>query len=80
MSVVIRMKRMGKKKQPFYRIVVQDSRCAPVGNVIEELGVYDPGQEKPLFRFKADRVQEWIKRGAQPSDTVRTLLASVKAN
>ena len=76
MSVVIRLKRMGKKKQPFYRIVVQDSRCAPVGNVIEELGVYDPTRETPVMRVKQERVQEWLKRGARPSDTVRTLLAA----
>ena len=74
MAVTIRLRRMGKKKQPFYRIVVQDSRRAPNGPVIEEVGTYDPRTNPAAVNMKKERVKEWIAKGAQPSDTVRSLL------
>lgn len=73
MSVKIRMKRMGAKKAPFYRIVVADSRRARNGRFIEELGFYNPVSDPKMFRVDADKVKEWVANGAQPSDTVRRL-------
>ena len=72
--VKIRLKRMGAKKNPFYRVVVADSRYPRDGRFIEEIGTYDPMAEPSTVNVKADRVQEWIKNGAQPTDTVKTLL------
>lgn len=73
MSVKIRMKRMGAKKAPFYRIVVADSRRARNGRFIEELGYYNPISDPKMFRVDADKVKSWVSNGAQPSDTVRRL-------
>ena len=78
MAVTIRLKRIGKKKHPYYRIVVQDSRRAPVGNIIEEVGTHLATVKEPVTNWKEARVKEWLKRGAVPSDTVRSLLK--KAN
>ena len=72
--VKIRLRRMGAKKEPYYRIVVADSRFPRDGRCIEEIGTYDPKNEANA----ADKAKQWIKNGAQPSDTVRGLLK--KAN
>ena len=74
MAVKIRLRRMGAKKAPFYRIVVADSRYPRDGRFIEEIGTYDPRQEPAAVNVDADRAQAWIKTGAQPTDTVRDLL------
>ncbi|MBO5645748.1 MAG: 30S ribosomal protein S16 [Clostridia bacterium] len=72
--VKIRLRRMGAKKAPFYRIVVADSRYPRDGRFIEELGTYDPKADPSAVKVDADKVREWIKNGAQPTETVRTLL------
>ncbi len=74
MAVKIRMKRMGAKKAPFYRIVVSDSRSPRDGRFIEEIGTYNPLTDPGTINIKADRAQYWLSNGAQPSDTVRALL------
>ncbi len=73
MAVKIRMKRLGAKKAPFYRIVVADSRRARNGRFIEEIGFYNPISEPRMFRVDADKVKNWIANGAQPSDTIKRL-------
>ena len=72
--VKIRLRRMGAKKAPFYRIVVADSRYPRDGRFIEELGTYDPKADPSAVKVDADKVREWIKNGAQPTETVRSLL------
>ncbi len=72
--VKIRMKRMGMKKEPFYRIVVIDSRNARDGRAIEELGYYNPITDPSELKVNAERAKYWLGVGAQPSDTVRGLL------
>ena len=72
--VKIRLRRMGAKKAPFYRIVVADSRYPRDGRFIEEIGTYDPRQEPAAINIDVERAQAWIKTGAQPTDTVRDLL------
>ena len=74
----IRLTRMGRRHRPFYRIVLADSRRARGGRFIEILGHYDPLAEPELIKIETERVEEWIKKGAQPSDTVRSLLKKVK--
>ena len=74
MAVKIRLKRLGSKKAPFYRIVVADSRYPRDGRFIEEIGTYNPLKEPSELKVDAERAQQWIKDGAQPTDTVRTLL------
>ncbi len=74
MAVKIRLRRMGAKKAPFYRIVVADSRYPRDGRFIEEIGVYDPTKEPTVFRVDEEKVQKWIANGAQPTDTVKALL------
>ena len=74
MAVKIRLKRMGKKFAPFYRVVVLDARKRRDGRVIEEIGLYDPMQEPSLIRINSERAQYWLGVGAQPSDTVFNLL------
>ena len=71
--VKIRLRRMGAKKNPFYRIVVADSRFPRDGRCIEELGTYDPKAESAIV-VDADKAKQWIKNGAQPTDTVREIL------
>jgi small subunit ribosomal protein S16 len=74
-AVKIRLKRYGTKKRPFYRLVVVDSRKPRDGRTIEEVGLYHPIEvEGKQLRIKEDRVQEWIRKGARPTDTVRRLL------
>ena len=74
MAVKIRLRRMGAKKAPFYRIVVADSRYPRDGRFIEEIGVYDPTKNPSVFNVDADKVKAWIAHGAQPTDTVKALL------
>ncbi|KOF58141.1 MULTISPECIES: 30S ribosomal protein S16 [Clostridium] len=74
MAVKIRLKRMGAKKAPFYRIVVADSRSPRDGRFIEELGYYNPTTDPVTVKFDEEKVKTWIKNGAQPSDTVKKLL------
>ena len=77
MAVKIRLRRMGAKKAPFYRVVVADSRYPRDGRFIEEIGIYDPTKEPTVVKIDADKAKAWIANGAQPTDTVRSLL---KAN
>ncbi len=72
--VKIRLRRMGAKKAPFYRIVVADSRYPRDGRFIEELGTYDPRTEPSTVKIDGDKAKEWIRNGAQPTDTVKALL------
>jgi small subunit ribosomal protein S16 len=65
---------MGKKKQPIYRIIAADSRSPRDGRFIEEVGFYDPNKEPMVINLKEDKVVKWIKNGAQPTDTVKSLL------
>ncbi len=74
MAVKIRLKRLGAKKAPFYRIVVADSRTARDGKSIAEIGYYDPTKEPVVINVNADMAKEWLSKGAQPSDTVKGLL------
>jgi len=74
MAVKIRMKRMGKKKSPFYRLVVADIRAPRDGKFIEEVGFYNPCVEPPVINLNGDAIKDWIAKGAKPSDTVKALL------
>ena len=75
--VKIRLQRVGAKKAPFYKIVVADSRYPRDGRIIEEIGNYDPMKEVSVINLNQDKVNEWIKKGAQPTDTVKTLMKRV---
>ena len=75
MSVKIRMRRMGSKRKPFYRIVVADSRMPRDGRFIEEVGYYNPLTNPDGVKLEEDKIFEWLEKGAQPSDTVRSLLS-----
>lgn len=70
MAVKIRLKRMGQKKSPFYRIVVSDSRTPRNGRFIEEIGTYDPTQNPSVFNVNEESAKKWLSTGAQPTDTV----------
>ena len=72
--VKIRLRRMGAKKAPFYRIIVADARSPRDGRCIEEIGTYNPLTEPATITVDAEKAQTWIKNGAQPTDTVRGLL------
>lgn len=74
MAVKIRLRRMGAKKTPFYRIVVADSRYPRDGRFIEEIGYFNPLKEPAEIKVDAEKVKTWIKNGAQPTDTVKALL------
>lgn len=73
MAVKIRLRRMGAKKAPFYRIVVADSRYPRDGRFIEELGYYDPTKEPSVLKVDDEKAKSWIAKGAQPTDTVKKL-------
>ncbi|MGI5976092.1 MAG: 30S ribosomal protein S16 [Candidatus Limivicinus sp.] len=77
--VKIRLRRVGAKKAPYYRIIVADSHFARDGRFIEELGVYDPSNKEKKLQVNMERAQYWISKGAQPTDTVRGLLKKVEA-
>ena len=74
MAVKIRLRRMGAKKAPFYRIVVADSRYPRDGRFIEEVGYYDPTKEPSVIKVDEEKAKKWISTGAQPTDTVKSLL------
>lgn len=80
MAVKIRLKRLGAKKAPFYRIVVADSRYPRNGRFIEELGYYDPMKQPAELKLDNEKVQTWLKNGAQPTDTVKALIAKNNEN
>lgn len=73
--VKIRLRRMGTKKTAFYRVVVADERAARDGRFVESIGTYDPQQRPMVFKIDEEKVLRWLQRGAQPTDTVRSLLA-----
>ena len=77
--VKIRLRRMGAKKAPYYRIIVADSRSPRDGRFIEELGVYDPMADGEKIKVDLERAKYWISNGAQPTDTVRGLLKKIEA-
>ena len=74
MAVKIRLRRMGAKKAPFYRIVVADSRYPRDGRFIEEIGTLNPLTNPPEVRLDGEKAKQWIKNGAQPTDTVKDIL------
>ena len=74
MAVKIRLRRMGAKKAPFYRVVVADSRYPRDGRFIEEIGTYDPTAAPSAIKIDAEKAKQWIANGAQPTDTVKALL------
>ena len=78
--VKIRLRRMGAKKNPFYRVVVADSRSPRDGRFIEEIGTYNPVTQPSEINIDMERAQYWIKNGAQPTDTVRALLKKAGAS
>lgn len=73
MAVKIRLRRMGAKKAPFYRIVVADSRYPRDGRFIEEIGYYDPTKEPSVVKVDTEKAKKWIANGAQPTDTVKII-------
>ena len=76
MAVKIRLKRMGSKKRPFYRVVVADSRSPRDGRFIETVGTYNPVVEPAVVKLNEELVLSWLNNGAQPSDTVKNLLSN----
>ena len=74
MAVKIRLRRMGAKKSPFYRIVVADSRFPRDGRFIEEIGYYNPMEEPSVVKVDPEKAKKWIANGAQPTDTVKSIL------
>ncbi|HHU01820.1 MAG TPA: 30S ribosomal protein S16 [Christensenellaceae bacterium] len=77
MAVKIRLKRMGMKKRPFYRVVVADERSPRDGRFIEEIGIYDPMKQPAEIRIDNEKASKWLANGAQPTDTVKVLLRKV---
>lgn len=77
MALVIRLRRHGGKKKPFYRIVVADSRAPRDGRFVDQIGTYEPAFDPPRVAIKKDHVDRWLKAGAKPSDTVRKLIKQV---
>lgn len=75
MAVKIRLKRIGSKKNPFYRVVVADSRAPRDGRFIEEIGTYNPLTNPAEVNLKEEKALDWMLKGAKPSDTVRTLFS-----
>ncbi len=73
MAVKIRLRRLGYKKHPVYRVVVADSRSARDGSVIDEIGSYDPNQEPSIVKIDAEAAKKWLGNGAQPTETVAKL-------
>lgn len=80
MAVKIRLKRMGSKQKPFYRIVVADSRSPRDGKVIDEVGYYNPIKEPAEIKINNETALEWLRKGAQPTDTVKNLFTKVGIN
>jgi small subunit ribosomal protein S16 len=75
----IRLRRMGAKRDPFYRVVVSDSRSTPQGRFVDTLGSYDPRTDPATIRIDVVKADEWIRNGADPSETVRSLLAKARS-
>ncbi len=75
----IRLKRMGSRQDPFYRVVVSDSRRTPQSGVVESLGTYNPGTDPVTVQLDVAKAESWIQKGAHPSETVRSLLMKAKA-
>jgi small subunit ribosomal protein S16 len=75
MAVKIRLRRMGTKKTPFYRVVVADARAARDGRFVESIGTYDPLKHPVVLKIDEEKALRWLQRGAQPTDTVRALLS-----
>lgn len=78
MAVKIRLKRMGAKKSPFYRVVIADSRSPRDGKFIEEIGYYNPLTDPADIKIDMDKAKKWLDNGAQPTETVKSLLKKVK--
>lgn len=76
MAVKIRLRRMGARNNPFYRVVVADSRSPRDGRFIEEIGYYDPKSNPAVIKIDQEKANDWISKGAQPTDTVKRLLKS----
>ena len=76
--VKIRLQRVGAKKAPFYHIVVADSRTAQSGKIIEQLGTFDPIANPEIINIDKEKVEAWIKKGAQPTETVKALINKAK--
>ncbi len=76
----IRLRRLGAKKAPFYRIVVAESRYARDGRFVEEIGTYNPLVEPAEIKVDLEKAEEWMKKGAQPTDTVKVILKKAKEN
>lgn len=74
MGLVIRLRRHGGRKKPFFRIVVADSRSPREGRFVDHIGTYDPATDPPKVTLKQTEAEKWLKAGAQPSDTVRKLM------
>lgn len=74
MSLVIRLRRHGARKKPFFRIVVADSRSPRDGRVVDQVGTYDPSYDPPKVTMRAERIERWLKAGARPSQTVAKLI------
>ena len=79
MTVKLRLMRMGKKKQPTYRVVAADARSPRNGRFIEIIGTYDPRQEPSVVKIDTDKAADWIRKGAQPTETVARLIEVAKA-
>ena len=79
MAVMIRLKRIGAKKAPFYRVVVADSRYPRDGRFIEEIGYYDPTKTPSVIKIDTEKADKWIKNGAQPTETVKKLIKNAQA-
>ena len=77
MATKIRLKRMGAKKAPFYRLVVSDARYPRDGRFIEEIGYYDPTRDPAQIHIDAEKANQWLSSGAQPSETVKSLFKKV---
>ena len=75
----IRLRRMGAKQDAYYRVVVSDSRSTPRGRFVDVLGTYDPGTDPATVKIDVSRADEWIRKGAHPSDTVRSLLVRARS-
>ena len=76
--VKIRLQREGKKKAPFYHIVVADSKCPRDGKIIEKIGTYDPMTEPSTIVLNQEKLEKWIKNGAKPTETVKALIEKAK--
>ncbi len=79
MAVKIRLRRMGAKKSPFYRIVVADSRSPRDGRFIDEVGYYDPMTNPATIKLNNEKVEKWLANGAQPTETVRSIINKTKS-